>query len=37
MMEFEVDEDGIFNVVVFWFKFELDDENELTISSYVGL
>jgi len=36
MMEFEVDEDGIFNAVAFWFKLELDDENELTTSPYVG-
>jgi len=35
-LDFEIDTDGIFNAVAFWFKLQLDDETELTTSPYVG-
>ena len=35
-LDFDIDTDGVFNAVVFWFKLQLDDETELTTSPYVG-
>ena len=35
-LEFDIEEDGVFNAIAFWFKLELDDEIELTTSPHVG-
>ena len=35
-LEFEINEEGVFNAIAFWFKLELDDVTELTTSPYDG-
>ncbi|OUS43892.1 molecular co-chaperone STI1 [Ostreococcus tauri] len=35
-LEFDIDDEGVFNAVAFWFKLQLDEETELTTSPHVG-
>jgi hypothetical protein len=35
-LEFDINENGVFNAIAFWFKISVDDEIELTTSPHVG-
>ena len=36
VLEFDIDQDGVFNAIAFWFTLQLDEETELSTSPHVG-